>query len=336
MAESVSTRPGARVAIVEPTSLLGRDVKSALEEKAFPIARLELFHTQGTTGTLTRDDEEALYVAPLVADSLDDCDVAFFCGKPEQTESFLKTRTGSCLVIDLSGVRTGGPFVIPFEDSETTALPAGDVYLTIDPAAYVIAEAIRALDALQAVQGATVAIDRPVSELGREALDELFAQSIALAGFKPVPQEFLGTRAAFNFYHPPDTSSYEQRVIEDVRRGLGRPLPLVLLSARAGVFHGHHIRIEARFASAAPTAEAIRASLFATRAFAEVDAENLSGPVESAGRDETLVLRVTSDGSSAVLGLASDVFRYPGALMAVRLAEDALVERSVLPARQSS
>ena len=335
-----STRPskrrGVRVALVEPTSLLGRDVKAALEEKAFPISRLELFHAQGTSGTLTRDDEEALYVAPLAADSLDDCHVAFFCGKPEQTEHFLKSRTGDCLVIDLSGLRTGGPFVIPFEDSETTFLPGGNVYLTIDPAAYVIAETIRTLDRLKLVQAATVAVDRPVSELGREALDELFAQSIALAGFKPVPQEVLGGRAAFNFSYPADTDAYQQRIIEDVGRGLGRSLPLTLLSARTGVFHGHHIRIDARFAETAPSVEAIREALFATRAFAEVDPENLSGPVESAGRDETLVLRVASHGNSVALGMASDVFRHPGALMAVRLAEDALRARSLFPADSDS
>ena len=325
------SRPnGVRVALVEPTSLLGRDVKAALEEKAFPLSRLQLFHAQGTSGTLTRDDEEALYVAPLAADSLDDCDIAFFCGKPEQTENFLKSRTGDCLVIDLSGLRSGGAFVVSFEDDESTIFPGGNVYLTIDPAAYVIAEALRILDRIQPVQAATVAVDRPVSELGREALDELFAQSIALAGFKPVPQEVLGTRAAFNFFYPTDSDVYERRLVEDVERGLGRSLPLTVLSARAGVFHGHHIRIEARFANAAPSAQAIRDALKSTRAFAEVDADDFSGPVESAGRDETLILRVESRGTSAVLGLASDVFRHAGALMAVRLAEDALRARSIL------
>jgi hypothetical protein len=57
----------------------------------------------------------------------------------------------------------------------------------------------------------------------------------------------------------------------------------------------------------------------------------LAGPVESAGRDETLVLFVASSGNSVRLGLAADHLRRTGAVMAVRLAEQAVAERGLLP-----
>jgi len=163
------------------------------------------------------------------------------------------------------------------------------------------------------------------------ALDELFQQAIALAAFKPVPKTILGTQSAFNIVRPADTDAFDARVAEDVSRLVGRALPIAILSARAGVFHGHHIRVEARFEGDAPSAEAIRSVLFAKGSELEdVDPENLSGPVESAGRDETLVLDVRASGASARIALATDHLRRGGALMAVRLAERALAERGVL------
>ena len=43
-------------------------------------------------------------------------------------------------------------------------------------------------------------LDRPVSELGVPALDELFQQAISLASFKPLSKDVLGTQSAFNVY----------------------------------------------------------------------------------------------------------------------------------------
>ncbi len=124
---------------------------------------------------------------------------------------------------------------------------------------------------------------------------------------------------------PADTEPYERRIVDDVSALLGRPLPLGLLSARTGVFHGHFLRVELRLASEAPAAAAVRAAFGAKKsAFDVVDPEDLSGPVESAGRDETLVLDVASSGRRVRLTLAADHLRRAGALLAVRLAEDLL------------
>jgi aspartate-semialdehyde dehydrogenase len=112
---------------------------------------------------------------------------------------------------------------------------------------------------------------------------------------------------------------------------LGRPFPLGVLSARTGVFHGHLLRLELRFAADAPPASELLAVLRGrASAFDVVEAGDLSGPVESAGRDETLVLRVSSSGHSATLLLAADHLRRAGAVLAVRLAEQALAERGAL------
>jgi len=308
---------------------MGRAVRAILKERSFPSRKILLFHAGGDgDGLVTSDEEEAVYVAPLTPDALETSDVAFLCGEPKATARFLAARGDSCLAIDLSGLRSGGPFAAP---GQAEPLPEGNLLLTYDPTSLVLAELVRALDRLGPVAAVTAAVDRPASELGKPALDELFQQAIALASFKPLPKAVLGTQSAFNVYQPQDTRAFDARVEQDFGRLLGREVPIAVLSARAGVFHGHHLRVEARFDGAAPSEEAVRAALFGHGSELEdVDPENLSGPVESAGRDETLVLGLHCQGSSVRVSLASDHLRRGGALMAVRLAERALQERGVL------
>ncbi len=321
-------RPGVSVGLVEPTSLVGRDVRAVLKERGFPAAQIHLFHQRPDEGgILTDDDDEAAFVAALTPDALETCGVAFFCGRPADTRRFLETREDACLAIDLSGARGAGPLAVPSDAGAPRPLPAGQVFVLPHPVAFVLAEALSAADALRRVAEATAAVDRPASELGKPALDELFAQAVALAGFRPVPKDLLGAQGAFNAWVPPDSAEFEAAVAADVAALLGRPLSLGVLSSRAGIFHGHFLRLELRFeGDAPPSAELLAAFRERSSAFDVVDPENLSGPVESAGRDETLVLRVESAGSRAAVTLAADHLRRAGAVLAVRLAEQALAE----------
>jgi aspartate-semialdehyde dehydrogenase len=320
------------VALVEPTTLLGRDVRAVLTERVFPFSRVHLFHQAGGPGgVLTAQDDEVEFIAPLTKDALEPCRIAFLCGSAGETARFLATRTDDALAIDLSGVRNGQPLVVPSEESDPRPLPTGSLFLTPHPVAFVLAEVVRTVNDVVPVVGVTAAVDRPVSELGKAALDELFQQALALATFRPMPKKALGTQVAFNSHAPADSRAFEARVAEDLAALLGRELPLTILSARAGVFHGHLLRVELRLGADAPSSGDVLA-LFREqkRAFEIVDPENLSGPVESAGRDETLLLRGEAEGRRVTLTLAADHLRRAGALLAVRIAEQAARERGWL------
>jgi aspartate-semialdehyde dehydrogenase len=323
---------GLAVALVEPTTLLGRDVRAVLTERKFPASRVSLFHqAEADAGLLTAADDEVAFVAPLTRDALETSRIAFFCGRASEAARFFATREDHALAIDLSGVRNGQPLVVPSEGGEPRTLPSGDLFLTPHPVAFVLSETIRIVETLAPVTGVTAAVDRPVSELGKAALDELFQQALALASFRPVPKDVLETQGAFNSWVPPDSSRFEKDVADDLASLLGREIPTAILSARSGVFHGHFLRIELRLGRDAPDVEDLLASFRAQKhAFDVVDPEDLSGPVESAGRDETLLLRCEASDRRVALTLAADHLRRAGALLAVRLAEQAARERGWL------
>ena len=289
---------GLVVALVEPTTLLGRDVRAVLTERKFPASHVSLFHqAEADAGLLTAVDDEVAFVAPLTSDALESSRIAFFCGSASETSRFLATRKDHALAIDLSGVRNGQELVVPSEDGESRTLPSGDLFLIPHPVAFVLYETIRVVETLAPVAGITAAVDRPVSELGKAALDELFQQALALATFRPLPKDVLQTQGAFNSWVPPDSSTFEEGVADDLAALLQRRVPTAILSARSGVFHGHVLRIDLRLGGDAPAAKELLAAFRAQKhAFDIVDPENLSGPVESVGRDETLILRCEASG----------------------------------------
>ena len=325
---------GLSVAVVDPESLVGRDVKAVLRERGFPAAHVHLFHTgDPSSGLLADDDGEAAFVSPLGPDGLSGCQIAFLCGPPESTARFLSVRApDGCLAIDLSGQRTEGAFVDAVRGTLPSPLPAGDLFVLREPAASVLADAVAACEPLRHVSAVTASIDRPASDLGKEALDELFQQAIAIASFRSVPKDRLGAQSAFNVFPPSDATAFEARVAGDVQALLGRELPVVVLSARAGVFHGTTLRLDIRFDDPAPASDALRTALLAPgRGFAEPDVDGPAGVVDAAGRDEALLLRLSSSGNAGQLFLASDHLRGPGALLAVQVAEAAVAERGLLP-----
>jgi aspartate-semialdehyde dehydrogenase len=331
----VTSRPerGLDVALVDPTTLLGRDVKSVLEERGFPVRKLHLFHTGDPgSGLITDTGDEPAFVAPLETSGLEGCQVAFLCGPPEPTSRFLSRRErDACLAIALGGVRHPGAFTGLGGPGDEPPLPPGDLVLLREPPAFVLAEAIRVLQALGPLEGVTAAIDRPGSELGKEALDEMFAQAIALSTFRPLPKEILGTQIAFNLTATADSAEFETRVAGDVRELLGNDLPVSVQSIRAGTFHVHAIRVEARYRLNAPDRTAVRQALCShAGAFVDATGEPGGGTIDAAGRDETLILRAGRSGANVHLTLASDHLRRPGAVLAVRIAERAVRDRGLL------
>ncbi len=324
---------GLPVAIVDPGSLVGRDVRSVLRERGFPSSHVRLFHTgSAEEGLLTEEEGEAAFVTPLEPGGLSGSSIAFLCGGAEATARWVSRRApDGCIAIDLSGQREGGAFVEAVRGELPRPLPPGELLLLRDPAATVLADAVAALDTLGTVVSLTAAIDRPASELGKDALDELFQQAIAIASFRSVPKDRLGAQSAFNLFSPADTDLFDARVAGDVRALLGRELPVTILSARAGVFHGTTLRVEVVFDGDAPSSDSVRDALLAAgRGFGEPDVDGPAGIVDASGHDETLLFRASSTGRTSRLFLGSDHLRRPGAVLAVRLAEAAISERGLL------
>src|SRR6202140_3574785 len=80
----MSSRPGSgnRVAIVGASSLRGKELKQALEDRNFPASDVVLLDESVMAGTLTEASGEPTFIRALEADSFEGAKFVFFAGSP--------------------------------------------------------------------------------------------------------------------------------------------------------------------------------------------------------------------------------------------------------------
>ncbi|MFQ5695701.1 MAG: hypothetical protein ACE5HB_06910, partial [Terriglobia bacterium] len=118
-----------RAAIVGATSLKGKELKSLLEERSFPLSKLELLDDDEAVGQLTEFDGEPALVASVEPDTFARNDVVFFASTtPAFTQSqWPQAAAGRAAVVDLSHALLEVPELavrVPLLQASLPAVPA--------------------------------------------------------------------------------------------------------------------------------------------------------------------------------------------------------------------
>ena len=95
--------PHYNLALVGASTLKGKEVKSLLEERGFPVGRLTLLDAEEVRGQLTEFDEEPMIIQPVGRDSFEKMTFAIFASSPSFTEGHWQmAEECGCEIIDLS------------------------------------------------------------------------------------------------------------------------------------------------------------------------------------------------------------------------------------------
>jgi aspartate-semialdehyde dehydrogenase len=266
-----SSSEAVRVAIAGASSLLGKELNLWLEESNFPASEIRLVDEEFVAGTLTEAGGEPAVIETVTEDSFERVRFAFFTGSPEFTKRHAdEARRAGAVVIDLSGglgaeakARPWIPGLDAVLGSPAVSIPAGDPQtLFVVPAAPSDAAiSISAALAGAGLERLVMTALQPVSEYGREAIEELESQVVKLLSFQPVPQTVFDAQVGFNMlsrYGPESgfkLSEARERILQESLRYLeGRaPVPAVVL-VQAPVFYSHTFTAYAEF-KAAPDLE---------------------------------------------------------------------------------
>lgn len=213
---------GYRVAVVGASSLLGKELLTVLEERAFPVSRLL---TPGAAAeepdlpVLDLDGESAdpgddLAATNLTADPMPaEADFIFLARPP--APSLPSARAAEPVVIDLGENRATegavGPvrapderLSIPFLDRELgPATPGADVSrsrwnISPHPASIILSSLLLRLASCSPIRLAVAQVFGPASEIGPRAIEELQKQTLNLLSFQKIPQSVFGGQLAFN------------------------------------------------------------------------------------------------------------------------------------------
>ena len=244
-----------KIAIAGASTLLGRELKEALEESPLAVANFVLLDEETAHGQLDQVGDEVTFIHAIGEDSFDRVDFAFFCGTEGLTRKHWRQalRSGST-VLDLSGAldqETGVLVRAPWLGSEAVApdlfTPA---VVPAHPAALALALVLDRLQLAAPVRFAAATLLQPASESGRAAMDELHQQTVNLLSFQGLPRAIYDAQVAYNLLSglgesaTLSLSAVEARVRRhyDALSG-GRWPALALQVIQAPVFHGQTFSI---------------------------------------------------------------------------------------------
>ena len=206
--------------------------------------------------------------------------------------------------------------------------------------------ALKPLHDKATIKRVVVATYQSMSGAGKDAMDELFAQTKAVFTLGDIEAKKFPKRIAFNLIPHIDAfmedgyTREEWKMVAETKKILDPKIKLTATCVRVPVFIGHSEAVNVEFEQPI-TADEAREVLRAAPGVLVIDKREAGGyvtPYESAGEDATYVSRIREDATvenGLSLWCVSDNLRKGAALNAVQIAE-CLINRKLIQAKKKA
>lgn len=264
--------PQYNLALVGASTLKGKEVKSLLEERGFPVGRLALLDVEEAQGQLTEFDDEPVIIQPVGRDSFEQMAFAVFASSPSFTaEHWQMAEECGCQIIDLSyslethpRARLRAPLIESLLDDPRNPLPGQSpddrLAVSAHPAAMALAGVLGCLSRHFPVIRSVAMVLESVSERGKAGVEELSRQTANLLAFQEIPKDVFDSQVAFNVLSSyggqshPTLREAQTRIGRHVRELLqGRAIQPAVRLLQAPIFYGHAFCCYVDLAERVPT-----------------------------------------------------------------------------------
>ena len=325
-----------RVAIVGATGVVGETVAGILEERRFPLSSLRAFATQRSAGSVVRSGSceavvEAIDASAPDVSLFDGVDLAFFAVGDAVSAAYgrLLAERG-LLVIDKSSayrLEPDVPLVVP----EVNGVAISGHRLIANPNCSTIplAMAVAPIDRAFGLAWVSVSTYQSVSGAGRDAVDELTAQTRGEdRAAAALPKRIAGNVIPeVGSFEAGGDSGEESKIAAELRKVISRPdLPVSATTVRVPVVVGHSEAVAFATKKAA-SREQIREVLANAPGVTFTDGTAYATPLDVAGTDAVAVGRLRPDRAhddAWLIWIVCDNLRKGAATNAVQIAESAL------------
>jgi aspartate-semialdehyde dehydrogenase len=237
------------IAIAGATGLVGNEMLVVLEQLNVKFSELRLLASEESAGEVYKVGGYEASVEVLSESSFEGVDIALFATSADLAKKFvpIAIEHGAVAIDNSRHYRMDKtvPLVVPEVNfdivTEKTRLIANPNCSTIQ-----LVPVLRAIHELAGLKRVVVSTYQSVSGAGKAALDELWAQTLAICNQKEVPVEEFQHQIAFNCIPQIDVimengySREEEKIINESRKILGLPdLRITSTAVRVPVFHGH-------------------------------------------------------------------------------------------------
>ena len=307
------------IAILHPASLVGKELREALEARMKEWREVRLLSTDPEeVGTLTEVLGAAALVQQYEPESLKNVSTVYFCGPIEKNRPIFDDVPAGAIVVVLSldATPADGEPVVAGVNSDVVR--GGTRLLSPHPALVLLAHVLAPLRTFQPVDLVATLI-QPASTQGDPGIQELFEQTreiVAMISRTPTP--VYGAQLSFNLL---PTASETLPLSELLQKILPETPPIPLQVLQGGIFHGLAASLYVRFGGS-PNPKAIRKAVAANPHVELADNPNHLGPIDSATSDKVILGTVREDAAGGFWFWAvMDNLTRGTALNAIEIAE---------------
>jgi aspartate-semialdehyde dehydrogenase len=336
---------GYKVAVVGATGNVGREMLDILAERAFPADEVVALASSRSIGTEVSYGDKILKCRNLEHHDFTGTDICLMSAGGEVSKAWSpKIGAAGCVVIDNSSafrMHPDVPLIVP----EVNAHAIGgytkmNIIANPNCSTAQLVVALKPLHDAATIKRVVVATYQSVSGAGKDAMDELFAQTRAVFVSDSLEVKKFPKRIAFNLIPQIDvfmedgTTKEEWKMVVETKKILDPKIKLTATCVRVPVFVSHSEAVNIEFERPI-SAEEAKTILREAPGCLLIDKHEPGGyitPHEAAGEDATYVSRVREDPTvenGLSLWCVSDNLRKGAALNAVQIAE-VLVNRKLI------
>jgi aspartate-semialdehyde dehydrogenase len=336
----MSSERSFRVAVVGATGLVGDTMIQVLEERKFPVSELYPLASNRSVGKTVKFRDRGYPVDDLAEFDFSKADIGLFSAGGEVSRVFApKAAAAGCIVIDNTSefrYQDDIPLVVPEVNPHAIAqYKARGIIANPNCSTIQMLVALKPIHDAVGIHRINVATYQSVSGAGKEAVEELATQSVALLnGQGPVKARIIPKQIAFNCVPQIDAfeangyTREEMKMVWETHKIMEDPsIRVNPTTVRVPVFFGHSeaLHIETRKKITVTEARA----LLAKAPGVEVLDERKPGgyptaATEAANRDTVYVGRIREDISTECglnLWVVADNVRKGAATNSVQIAE---------------
>ncbi len=324
------------VAVVGATGAVGREMVSILEERKFPVSALVLLASERSEGERVEFCGKNQPVKKLAKDSFKDVDIALFSTGSERSLKFapIAVESGAVVIDNSSAFRMDVkvPLVVPEINAHAMEKHTG-IIANPNCSTIGLLMALKPIHEAAKVKRVVVTTFQSVSGTGKEAIDELASQTVALLNFKDIEKKVFPHQIAFNCLPHIDAflengyTKEEMKIANETRKIMGDDsIRLTATSVRVPVFrcHAESVNIETEKKLTANEARAELAQFPGVIVYDDPSRNIYPLQLDVSGKDEVYVGRIREDETvpdGLNLWIVFDNLRKGAALNAVQIAE---------------
>ena len=340
-----------KVAVVGATGNVGREMLDILAERRFPVREAVALASSRSIGTEISFGDKILKCRQLETYDFSDVDICLMsAGGAVSKEWSPRIAAKGCVVIDNSSAwryDLDVPLIVPEVNADAIrGFSKRNIIANPNCSTAQLVIALKPLHDRAKIKRVVVSTYQSVSGAGKEAMDELFAQTRAIFVSDPVESKKFTKRMAFNVIPHIDVfmedgfTKEEWKMMVETKKILDPKIKLVATCVRVPVFIGHAESVNIEFENPITPDEA-RDILREAPGVLVVDKHEPGGyitPHEAAGEDATYVSRIREDATvenGLALWCVADNLRKGAALNAVQIAE-LLINRKLIEAKRKA